>query len=223
MRYKEAFQVFHLLLVPGIQPSMELTTEDAPPTPRIPRAAFITSLAAVSPALPRDNKSSSVVFNPQLAFTTGLTVAIIPSLRRSRTRKAGFQFLSNTSLARGAAGTVGARRIPRPTTTGSSVTTVPPAPPPPTAALGLRVRSAPLQILDDPHPSLAPVHPADEVSEDVGPGDGGISPLFALGAFSIATGIVLVTAGATAWAVARVLDVRDVSRLSLFDWLLVEG
>lgn len=75
----------------------------------------------------------------------------------------------------------------------------------------IKIRSSPLSILDDPHPALQPVHPADAVQEDIGPGDGGISPLFALGAFSIATGIVLVTAGATAYVVARVLDVRDVS------------
>lgn len=84
-----------------------------------------------------------------------------------------------------------------------------------TAAPGVKVRSSPLSILDDPHPALHPVHPADPVHEDIGPGDGGISPLFALGAFSIATGIVLVTAGATAYVVARVLDVRDVSPPSI--------
>ncbi|KAI5452063.1 hypothetical protein NCC49_001004 [Naganishia albida] len=176
--------------------------ESTPTPPRIPRAAFITSLAA-------------------LAFTTGLTVAIIPSLRRNRTRKEGFQFLSNGSLARGAGATAARhKRIPRlnPSTTQKTVPagTISPmqATTTTTAAPGVKVRSSPLSILDDPHPALHPVHPADPVHEDIGPGDGGISPLFALGAFSIATGIVLVTAGATAYVVARVLDVRDMEEFT---------
>lgn len=92
--------------------------------------------------------------------------------------------------------------------------------PPPSVTLGSGSGSGSgaLSILDDPHPSLHPVHPADPVPStaaadaDSGPGDGGISPLFALGAFGIATGLVCATAGVTAWGVARVLDVRDVSR-----------
>jgi hypothetical protein len=65
-----------------------------------------------------------------------------------------------------------------------------------------------LEILDDPIPGLPPPNPADP---DSGPGTGQISPLFALGAFGIATGLVLFTAGLGAWGVARLLDVRDVS------------
>lgn len=41
--------------------------------------------------------------------------------------------------------------------------------------------------------------------------EGAISPLFALGAFGIATAIVLGTAGVVAVIIARTLDVRDVS------------
>lgn len=67
-----------------------------------------------------------------------------------------------------------------------------------------------LEILDDPHPSLLSPNPAEP---DIGPGEGRISPLFALGAFGIATGLVLTTAGLSAWGIAKALEVRNVRSL----------
>lgn len=172
--------------------------------------------------------------NKKLAFTTGLTVACIPAFRKRQRSaagvagKGGIQFLSNAGLMRAPVGrertTTTAAMVPPPTrinrriqetTTGLAQATRVTERAGPAAGKGKSSSSLSSSssrdphILDDPSPTLTPLHPEEH---DVGQGTGAISPLFALGAFGIATGLVLVTAGATAVAVSKVLDVRDVSR-----------
>ncbi|KAJ9098742.1 hypothetical protein QFC21_004390 [Naganishia friedmannii] len=189
--------------------------EHATPRPKIPRAAFICGLAALN------NKSSR---KEKLAFTTGLTLACIPAFRKQRHRSAaggrqGIQFLSNAGLMRApmAAGRLGIQRSSAPRIEGSgggglSRTAATATAEGWTVGAAKRKTTDP-HILDDPSPTLSPVYPEEH---DSGPGSSGgsISPLFALGAFGIATGLVVATAGATALAVAKILDVRDMDEFS---------
>lgn len=84
--------------------------------------------------------------------------------------------------------------------------------------------SSPQQRIIDGHPQplwLEEDESTESLQQQVAHGDDGdagphdpaatISPLFALGAFGIATALVAATAGVAAVGIARAMDVRDVS------------
>lgn len=213
-----------------------------------PKYVFIGGLAFVSkPGSLHPFPKLTPTWHRQLAFTTGITVALIPAFRRNRTRST--QVVEQAVASRKSASSGLASRAPAANTS---------APQPPAGldifALG-RDQDVPANSFAVDPPSLkssasspilsqlAPTafnsashaisqqqrvidgHPQplwleEEETVDDGPGRGddaphdpagAISPLFALGAFGIATALVAAAAGVAAVGIARAMDVRDVS------------
>lgn len=173
---------------------------DDPNKPRkIPKVAVYVAGAAVSRS-PIALRRSELMCVVQFALSTGLTLLILPFVRQAaRLNASSTQFLSNRHLLREPTAPPISSRIPRPDPSLSEVKaeTEDPA-----------VRSS--RGFNDREEKELYGAPLQEGEEQP------IGGLMGLQALGIATAVVFGTAGLGAWAVGKMMGVRDVRGVLAF-------